>query len=257
MKMSYASIFCTFALHACGKNDKKAAQSTFSVALYGLKFFYEHTLGREWPTFDLVRPSKRKELPVVLSREEVKEILGNLYKFKYRACLTTIYGCGLRLGETLRLEVSDIDSDRMQLRVRSGKGSRDRYVPLPQTLLLLLREYWKTHRHPRLLFPSDREDSDGKISAICPSSVQRAFKSALADTKVKKEATPHTLRHSYATHLLEEGVSLRAIQAYLGHSSIMTTMVYLHLTRPTESRAVEVINGITSELEVSVDGLIW
>ena len=100
------------------KNEKKVASSTFAVALCGLKFFYEHTLGRKWPTFELTRPKREKKLPVVLSREEVKKVLGHLYQFQYQVCLTTIYGCGLRLGEALRLEVSDIDSDRMMLCVR-------------------------------------------------------------------------------------------------------------------------------------------
>lgn len=230
------------------KNEKKAARSTFAIALYGLKFFYEYTLGREWPTFELTRPPKGKKLPVVFSREEVKKVLENLYKFRYRACLTTIYGCGLRLGEALRLEVPDIDSDRMMLCVRQGKGAKDRYVPLPEAALSLLRQHWSTHRHPRLLFPSQDIEDDGKLRSISPSSVQRAFKGALADSGVQKKATPHTLRHSYATHLLEEGVDLRVIQLYLGHKSIQSTMVYLHLTKPTEGRAVKAVNGLMSGL---------
>jgi site-specific recombinase XerD len=232
------------------KNEKKIACSTFRVALAGLKFFYEQTLGRKWPTFELVQPPKDKKLPLVLSKEEVIRTLASVYHLRYRACLATIYGCGLRIGEALRLEVSDIDSERMLVQVRKGKGAKDRYVPLPRTLLLLLRPHWRTHRHPRLLFPS-RVNRQSSFSA---SSVRRALKGALSDSGVDKPATPHTLRHSYATHLLEAGVSLRVIQAYLGHSSITTTMVYTHLTKPTEERAANAINDLMVELPLSTGG---
>ena len=239
------------------KNEKKAARSTCSVALYGLKFFYEHTLDREWPTFELIRPPKSKKLPVVLSRKEVKQVLNNLYDLRYRACLATIYGCGLRLGEALRLEVSDIDSNRMMLRVRQGKESKDRYVPIPQMSLALLRHQWLIHQHPQLLFPSQKKEEDSDYHAISSSSVRRALKRALAASGVQKKATPHTLRHSYATHLAEAGVNLRVIQAYLGHSSIRSTMIYTHLTKPTEDRVVETINGLMSDV-IDPDGdLPW
>jgi len=239
------------------KNEKEVAHSTFSVALCGLKFFYEYTLGREWPTFELARPAKSKKLPIVLSREEVKQVIGNLYDLRYRACLATIYGCGLRLGEALRLEVSDIDSDRMMLRVRQGKESKDRYVPLPQMSLALLRQQWFIHQHPQLLFPARKKKEDGKPHSISGSSVRKALQRALVKSGVQKKATPHTLRHSYATHLVEAGVSLRVIQVYLGHSSIKSTMVYTHLTKPTETRVVETINGLMSELVDSVEDLPW
>ena len=187
---------------------------------------------------------------MVLSREEVNRILGSLYRFQYQTCLTTIYGCGLRIGEALRLEVGDVDSDRMLLRVRQGKGAKDRYVPLPQAVLLFLRQNWATHRHPRLLFPSRRK----RHISITPSGVKRALDRALVDSGVQKAVTPHTFRHSYATHLLESGVSLRAIQIYLGHSSIQSTMVYTHLTKPMENHAIETINGLI-ELPSPANGL--
>lgn len=143
------------------------------------------------------------------------------------------------------------------LRVRQGKESKDRYVPLPQMSLALLRQQWRIHRHPRLLFLSSRKEDDGKPCSISGSSVRKALKRALATSGVQKKATPHTLRHSYATHLVEAGVSLRVIQAYLGHSSIKSTMVYTHLTKPTEDRVIETINGLMDGLVEPDDDLPW
>ena len=234
------------------KNEKQVSSSTLNVTLNGIKFFYQHTLRREWPTFDLVRSPREKKLPVVLSVAEVGRILGCLYHPRYRACLTTIYSCGLRLGEGVRLQVRDIDSDRMMVHVRKGKGAKDRYVPLPLPTLKILRQHWSTHRHPRWLFPTSVRTNLPPSAAIRPihvSSVQRAFKAALQESGVQKPATVHTLRHSYATHLLEAGVNLRIIQAYLGHSSPKTTALYTHLTRKTEDLAAEAINRVMGDLE--------
>jgi integrase/recombinase XerD len=151
----------------------------------------------------------------------------------HRVCLITIYSCGLRLGEGLRLEVGDIDSGRMLLHIRAGKGNRDRYVPLPQRTLELLRELWKTHRHPRFLFPAKGRSGQGASTATEPMSrttLQGGFRQALKASGIKKHAHVHTLRHSYATHLLEQGENLRQIQVNLGHKSPITTVVYTHLT---------------------------
>ncbi len=237
------------------KNEKKASRSACTIAICGIKFFFERTLQREWVTFDLVRPPKSKKLPVVLSREEVRQVLSNLRRFHYRVCLTMIYSCGLRLGEGLRLQVADIDSDRQLLHVRQGKGAKDRYVPLPTTTLTLLRQQWRFHRHPQWLFPARQQ-----AQASCPmnaSSVQRAFKAALADSSIQKHATIHTLRHSYATHLLEEGVNLRVIQAYLGHKSPTTTAIYTHLTRAAQSGATTIIEQLMADLSLESEPTPW
>ena len=229
------------------ENDKQVSPSTFTQALCGIKFFYEHTLRREWLTFDLVRPRREKKLPVVLSVEEVHRILECLYHPLYRACLSTIYTCGLRLQEGIHLQVKDIDGDRMMIHVRHGKGAKDRYVPLPRSTLEMLRQFWSTHRHPVRLFPTSVGATTSLAMAlrpIHPSSVQKAFKAALRESGVQKAATVHTLRHSYATHLLEAGVNLRVIQVYLGHSSPKTTAIYTHLTRKVEDLAVEAINRV-------------
>ncbi|MCP4104888.1 MAG: tyrosine-type recombinase/integrase, partial [Desulfobacteraceae bacterium] len=127
------------------RNEKKYSRSTMTVALCGIKFFYENTLKREWPTLTLVRPPKEKRLPVILSREEVRLVLNTVRLSRYHACLSVIYSCGLRLKEGTHLQVPDIDSSRMLIHVRLGKGGKDRYVPLPQKTLEILREFWKTH----------------------------------------------------------------------------------------------------------------
>jgi site-specific recombinase XerD len=228
------------------KNTKGVAASTFRIALCGIKFFYEQTLRRKWQTFTLVRPDKEERLPVVLSLEEVGRILRCVHRMHYRVCLTTIYACGLRLQEGVRLQVSNIDSQRNMLAIRAGKGGKDRYVPLPGVALAMLRQQWRTHRDPVWLFPRRHELGE----PLHRSTVQRAFSAALEESGVKKPATVHTLRHSYATHLLEAGTDLRTIQLYLGHTSMSTTAVYLHLTSATETqsrqRIDEMLDGLWS-----------
>jgi integrase/recombinase XerD len=233
------------------KNDKHASRSAYTHALYGIRFFYQHTLGREEVTLDWVRPPKEKKLPVVLSVDEVRRILACLRCQRYRVCLTTIYACGLRLQEGVNLQVPNIDSDRLLLHIRHGKGNKDRYVPLPPNTLTLLREWWSMHRHPVWLFPTSHVAGRPLASASQPmdvSGVQHAFKAALQESGIHKPATVHTLRHSYATHLLEAGVNLRLIQAYLGHSSPQTTALYTHLTKPADDLAAQAINQVMADL---------
>jgi len=240
------------------KNEKKASRSACTIALCGLKFFFEKTLQRQWPVWDLVRPPKSQKLPVVLSQAEVRQVLGCVRLLPYRACLTTIYACGLRLQEALRLEVGDIDSERQLLHIRQGKGAKDRYVPLPATVLPLLRQHWATHRHPTLLFPSRHGcEHQPARQPINPSSMQKAFKAALAASGVAKRATVHTLRHSWATHLLEAGVNLRLIQQWLGHKSLRTTAIYTHLTRHAETLAQEKIDDLMADLVPHTDDAPW
>ena len=232
-------------------NVRRLSASSFTIALCGIKFCFEHTLGREWAVLDLARPPREKKLPVVLSTAEVRQVLGGLRQERYRTCLGTIYACGLRLQEGVRLQIRDIDSDRMVVHVRQGKGGQDRYVPLPQGLLEMLRRYWRTHRHTRWLFPAPTRAGVTLATAtqpMSPSGVQRAFRAALQESGIHKAASVHTLRHSYATHLLEAGVNLRIIQAYLGHRSPQSTAIYTHLTRQVEDLAVESINQVMRDL---------
>ena len=172
--------------------------------------------------------------PTVLSIDAVRSILKTARMPQVKAFLTTVYSCGLRLSAALSLEVSDIDRERMTLRVRDGKGSRERYIPLPHSTYEVLREYWKTHRNPRLIFPGLGRNRDQGRTAQKPmaiTSVQGALRRVMSQLpKIQKHVTMHTLRHSYATHLLEAGVNIRLVQQYLGHSSLVTTMIYLHVT---------------------------
>jgi len=216
------------------KCDKKVARQTSTQAICAIKLFWEKTLDRLWPhELQLVRANPQFKLPVVLSAAEVRRILAAVPALDHRVCLITIYSCGLRLGEGLRLQVPDIDAERMLLHIRAGKGNQDRYVPLPERTLLLLREQWKAHRHPAWLFPAKGHSGLGARTAtepMCRTTLQRAFRLALKATGITKQAHIHTLRHSYATHLLEQGENLRQIQVNLGHKSPVVTAIYTHLT---------------------------
>jgi site-specific recombinase XerD len=233
------------------KNVKHYSRSASTIALCGLKFFYEHTLQRAWTTLTFVRPPREKKLPVILSIEEVRTILAHLKLPRYRVCLTTIYSCGLRLQEGTHLQVTDIDAARMRIHVRHGKGAKDRYVPLPQRTLQLLRSYWVTHRNPVWIFPAAGRAGTGMSTATQPmprSSVQDAFRAALRASGIPKRASVHTLRHSWATHLLEAGVNLRLIQESLGHSSPSPTSIYTHLTLQAQEMAAASINRLMEDL---------
>lgn len=233
------------------KNVKGWARATMTQSICGIKFFFEQTLKRDWTTLHIVRPAKEKRLPVILTREEVQRILGTIRLLRYRACLTTMYACGLRIKEGTHLQIADIDSARMLVHVRLGKGGKDRYVPLPQSTLELLRMYWKTHRNPVWLFPATGRGGIHERDATqptCLSNVQAAFRAALKETGISKKASVHTLRHSYATHLLEAGVNLRQIQVYLGHNSVQTTARYTHLTAISSTQAADTINDLMQDL---------
>ena len=233
------------------KNVKHYSRPTMTVAICGIRFFYEQTLQRNWAIFGIVRPAPEKKLPVILSLAEVRQILAGVRLPRYKVCLTTIYSCGLRLQEGTHLQVADIDSARMMIHVRHGKGAKDRYVPLPQRTLQMLRDYWRTHRNPLLLFPAEGRDHIDLAQATEPmskSSVQDAFHAALKKSGNNKRASVHTLRHSWATHLLEAGVNLRLIQEWLGHSSPATTSVYTHLTVKAEQLGAVTSNQLMSDL---------
>lgn len=232
--------------------ERKVARATATIALCGIKFFFQNTVRREWTSLKLLRPPRSKKLPVVLSREEVKAILGQVQKPIYRVCLTTIYACGLRLTEGLTLKVSAVDGGRGLLHVH-GKGSKDRYVPLSAPTLQQLRQLWPSHRSPVWLFPAvTRHGLEHSVQHDCGpitrTTLQKAFRCALHQSGVTKAAHVHTLRHSFATHLLEAGVNLRVIQVILGHATPTTTAVYTHLTEQVrQSVAVplrDLMNGL-------------
>jgi site-specific recombinase XerD len=223
--------------------ERSVARSTLTIHLSGIKFLFEKTLKREWVIFHLVRPQKRKKLPIILSPEETKRLLSLVRLPKSRMALTVIYACGLRLSEGLHLKVRDIDSNRMQIMIRKGKGGKDRCLPLPERLLEMLRVYWNIHK-PSSYFFFSRD----KNTALSDTSLQHTFKAALLESGIRKEASIHTLRHSYATHLLERGVDLRVIQELLGHKSPQTTAIYTHLTDKSLQTLTETLNRLFADL---------
>jgi site-specific recombinase XerD len=241
-------------------NVKHVARATHTIFLCGIKFFFERTLGRRWSTFEILRPPRQQKLPVILSREEVRRILSVVRIPVYRICLTTIYACGLRLMEGARLQAPDIDSARMVLHIH-GKAGRDRYVPLPSATLEQLRTYWLTHRAPQWLFPAPTRRGLAHSLAheggpLTRSSLQSAFVAAVKRSGIAKKAHVHTLRHSCATHLLEDGVSLRLIQEYLGHTSPRTTALYTQLTQQLHHAATVPINRLLDRIVVLDPGLV-
>ncbi len=199
-----------------------ASSATITNAGSALRFLYKYTLGRPWDPDLIPRARKETRVPCVLSPEEVRQLLSAPVNLKHRTILTTCYATGLRVAEVAALRIEDIDSQRMVVRVYRGKGKKDRYVPLSKFHLELLREYWRAYRPRTCLFPGGMPDhpiTTRSIIRICRSAVE-------ASGLDKKNTTPHTLRHSYATHLLEAGIDIRTIQVLLGHASLGTTSRY-------------------------------
>jgi integrase/recombinase XerD len=204
--------------------ERHVSWSYFNQSRCALQFLYRVTLGQDWVVEDVVCPKLPQKLPVVLSLEEVARFLGAITHIKHRAILMTAYAAGLRVSEVIQLRVADIDSQRMVLRIRQAKGQKDRFVVLSPRLLKILREYWKAVRPGDYLFPGARPDqplSSGSVHRVCRAARQRCG--------LDKRVTVHTLRHSFATHLLEDGTDLRTIQILLGHRSLSTTARYLHV----------------------------
>jgi integrase/recombinase XerD len=204
--------------------EKKVARPTFIQVVCALRFFYTHTLNRKISMERIPLPRRERKLPLILSREEVKALLEAGGNLRTRTLLAILYGCGLRVSEVTQLKVSDIDSARNVVRVRHGKGGKDRQTLLPAKLLELLRCYWRDQRPTGWLFPA--ADSTRPISA---KTVFLACRKATQRAGISKPIHPHSLRHAFATHLLEAGVNLRTIQILLGHANLETTARYLHV----------------------------
>jgi integrase/recombinase XerD len=196
--------------------------STFNISICALRFLYRVTLQREWIIPHLPYPRQPRKLPIILSQAEVEQFFGAIPNLKHRAALMTAYAAGLRVSEVVALKVIDIDSKRMVIRVEQGKGRKDRYVMLSPRLLRILRTYWKVVRAKDWLFPG--REPHGHLSVR---SLQKACCDARINSGLKKPVTMHTLRHCFATHLLERGTDLRTIQLLLGHRSLSTTARYL------------------------------
>lgn len=222
-------------------NERKVGPSTLNVCISALKFLFGVTLGRPEVMQSFGRAKKVKKLPEVLSGTEIEAVLGAIRMPNYRALMTTVYAAGLRIGEACRLRVEDIDSARMLLLVRNGKGGKDRAVMLSVRLLTILREYWRAER-PRLpyLFWGSRGPIDTET-------VRKVLRAAAAQSGVTKRVTPHLLRHSFATHLLEAGTNVRTIQALLGHSSLETTQLYTHVSNGLIGRTKSPLDLLPTE----------
>jgi site-specific recombinase XerD len=226
------------------KNQRQAAYGTLRVALSGIQFFYRTTCPRDWNVLSMLKLKNVSTLPEVITRQQVRQIILAATTQRMRVFFWTVYSMGLRLNEALHLQVGDVDAARKLVHVHRGKGAKDRYVPISQFTIDALRRYWTTHQHPRFLFPADGRNHTlrpGTVStAKTPMSMtapQGAIKKITRELNFGKKVTIHTFRHSFATHLLEAGVSLKIIQQYLGHSSLMTTIEYLHLTDTAQQDA--------------------
>ena len=240
-----------FFLHL--KNDREFASGSLQVAYSGVKFFYTRTCKRKWQTLVQMRIKGVKSLPEVLTIDQSHRVIDSCTTQRMFVFFWTVYSLGLRLEEARNLHVGDIDSKRMMVHVHRGKGAKDRYIPLPEATLQLLRQFWLTHRHPVFVFPADGRNHRGVSHLSGPSqaktpmsvtAIQGAIKRITNKINFGKAISTHTLRHCYATHLVEAGVPLRLIQQYLGHSSLQTTMIYLHLTDTAAVDARKVINEL-------------
>ncbi len=253
--MSHARLF----LEYCGKSaeqllkedincyllylleQKGNAHSFVSQAVSSIKFLFGKVLMEDDLTLDIVRPKKEKKLPEVLSQNEVRHILDNVKNLKHKAILFLIYSSGLRVGEVVRLRLKDIDSDRMLIHVVQGKGRKDRYTILSEVALKVLREYVREYKPAEWLFQGEQAGRH-----ITERTVQRAFENAKENAGIQKKVSVHSLRHSFATHLLEGGIDLRYIQELLGHQSSKTTEIYTHVTKKS-------IRSIASPLDKIMD----
>jgi integrase/recombinase XerD len=221
--------------------------SSVKLDLYGLKFYHEYVLKKPWVAPGLIKPPRSQRLPDIVTVEETERIFLATQVLSYRVFFFTLYSLGLRLGEGLRLTVADIDAARKRVHIRDAKGNKDRLVPLPTATYQLLRRFWQRHRNPVLLFPNRHGGLPGARTARTPldrGGVQKALRAVVESCGLKKTISPHSLRHAYATHLVEAGVELTEVQRILGHHSILTTVRYTHLTDQTKHHAIDRINAL-------------
>lgn len=221
-------------------NECKVRPGTLAQHVSALKFLYRVTLKRKWELGDIARPKRERTLPEVLTREDILRLLKSVKNLKHRMMLATCYAAGLRVSEVIRLRVSDIDSARMMIHIRLGKGLKDRMVVLSETLLEQLREYWKVYRPATWLFPAQRSNHP-----MHARSIQRIFFKVRKAAGFGDKVTMHTLRHSFATHLLEAGTSVRVIQVLLGHRRLGTTALYTHISK-------EALQAVRSPLDLPI-----
>jgi integrase/recombinase XerD len=223
--------------------ERHLSRGSFNVHVGAIRFFYRHVLTAAWRVEQITFQRPNRRLPVVLSGNEVLVLLDAVTNSKHRAILMTLYAAGLRIGEALRLRTADIDSGRMMIRVQEGKGRRDRYVMLSVALLETLRCYWREQRPDPLLFPARNSSRP-----ITRSSFEKVFSRARERAGIHKHVTPHSLRHSFATHLLERGVNIRVIQRLLGHRSLRSTEIYTHVAENYVRDTVSPLDDLLPDL---------
>lgn len=218
----------------CCKEELGWSSATLRISYSAIKHFFTHILKRDWEVLRTVRFERQQTLPVVLNIDEVRRIICAMAHMpQNHAFFSLVYSCGLRLSEALHVRPGDIDGSRQSIHIHHGKGAKDRVIPLPESTLRILREYWKSHRNPHWVFPALGRDAKQGGSAERPVSavtVQGALRRTLARLRINKRVTPHTFRHSYATHMIEAGVPVRHVQECLGHASLASVMIYLHVT---------------------------
>ena len=222
--------------------ERRVSWCYFNQSVAALRFLFKVTLDKSWSIDRIPYKRRGRRLPVVLSQEEVAALLAAARTLRDRAIMMTLYGCGLRLAEARHLLVSHIDSGRMVVRVVQGKGQKDRYVRLPDTLLQTLRAYWRQYRPKSLLFPG--ADPEHPLAGA---TIQDLVRSSAKRAGIAKQVTPHALRHAYATHHLEQGTNLREIQLLLGHRSLNSTMIYTHVAQSTVAAASSPLDGLAGK----------
>lgn len=241
------------------RDQQKLRPSTLNQAVVALRLFYQDFLQRDWPLWRQFEIRRDQPLPMVISRAETRRLLAGIRRGRFKAILSLIYHCGLRVGEAVQIRPGDIDAARGVLRILDGKGGKHREVPLAPAMIERLRRYWKAHRNPRWLFPGVGRGWKDRFHCLATamgqaakpmsvSSVQNAMRMATATCGLKKAATCHTLRHSFATHLLEGGVSIGQVSAYLGHSNLYSTLIYLHVTEISEAKGRAVQAQLLAEV---------
>ena len=219
------------------KGYSKSSQNQY---INSIKFYYEKFLEREKQYYFIDRPIKDKKLPIVLSKEEVQSLFNQVYNLKHKTILVLIYSCGLRISELINLKINDIDTQRMLIQIRNSKGNKDRQVQLAEQIHQLIKRYNNEYNPKQFLF-------NGLNSfKYSTASIQKIIKRAAIKADIRKNVTPHTLRHSFATHLLEDGIDIRYIQTILGHSNIQTTQIYTHVS----SRHLKNIKNPTDDMNI-------
>jgi site-specific recombinase XerD len=231
--------------------------SAVKLDLYGLKFFYTHVLNKPWQDIPLVKPPKTTRIPDILSVEQLNALLAATTTISYKVFFFTAYSMGLRLGEGINLKVGDIDSTTKRVHIRNAKGNKDRLVPITDYALHVLRSFWQMHRHPQFIFPNRKRGLKKAHLAETPldrGGIQVAMKTVVDQLGIKKQISCHSLRHAFATHLLEAGVDLVELQQILGHVSILTTARYTHLTSKTKNNAYQAINTLVNSVDIQWGG---